>query len=520
MRIWASASGIILVGIGLAIHGVPTVGTAPAEFQLEEATIEDIHAAMQSGELTSRRLVESYLDRIAAYDQKGPAINAVILVNPEALRRADELDRHFEREGLTGRLHGIPVLLKDNVETADMPTTAGSLGLEGFTPPEDAFLVRKLRGAGAIILAKVNLTEFAASGITRSSILGQTLNPYDLTRTPGGSSGGTGAALAANFGVVGIGTDTVNSIRSPSSANSLVGIRPTRGLVSRSGVIPYSLTQDTAGPLARTVADAAAVLEVIAGYDGDDPTTAWSVGQVTAYADGLEPNALEGARLGILRSFFGREAEHHEVTRVVENSIAAMRRLGAVPVELSVELDADELITNVSVSRFELDAHLSSYLARRGAPFPSLGDIVASGKYEPALKGLYEGALARSMDEQDYERRLRERLALRERVMQIMAANRLDAIVYPHQKRLVVPIGEDQKERNGVLGAVTGFPAITVPAGFSSASPSAPLGVPVGIEFLGRPFSEAALIRLAYAFEQATRYRRAPASTPPLTGSR
>jgi len=268
------------------------------------------------------------------------------------------------------------------------------------------------------------------------------------------------------------------------------------------------------------VADAASVLEVIAGYDGDDPTTAWSVGQVTAYADGLEPNALEGARLGILRSFFGREAEHHEVNRVVENSIAAMRRLGAVPVELSVELDADELIANVSVSGFELDAHLSSYLARRGAPFSSLGDIVASGKYEPALKSLYEGALARSMDEPDYERRLRERLALRERVMQIMAAHRLDAIVYPHQKRLVVPIGEDQTERNGVLGAVTGFPAITVPAGFSSASASAPLGVPVGIEFLGRPFSDAALIRLAYAFEQATRYRRPPASTPPLTGSR
>lgn len=253
-QIRANASAV-LVGIGLAIHGVPTVGSAAAEFQLEEATIEDIHAAMQSGELTSRRLVESYLDRIAAYDQKGPAINAVILVNPEALRRADELDRRFDREGLTGRLHGIPVLLKDNVETADMPTTAGSLALECFTPPEDAFIVRKLRGAGAIILAKVNLTEFAASGITRSSILGQTLNPYDLTRTPGGSSGGTGAAVAANFGVVGIGTDTVNSIRSPSSANSLVGIRPTRGLVSRSGVIPYSLTQDTAGPLARTVAE-------------------------------------------------------------------------------------------------------------------------------------------------------------------------------------------------------------------------------------------------------------------------
>ena len=200
------------------------------------------------------------------------------------------------------------------------------------------------------------------------------------------------------------------------------------------------------------------------------------MGQVTSYSDGLEPNGLEGARLGILRSFFGRETEHHEVTRVVENSIAAMRRHGAVPVELGepdnlVELDADELITKVSVSRFELDAHLSSYLARRGAPFPSLGDIVASGKYEPALKGLYEGALARSMDEPDYERRLRERLALRERVMQIMAAYRLDAIVYPHQKRLVVPIGEDQKDRNGVLGAVTGFPAITGARGILERDP-------------------------------------------------
>ena len=494
--------------------------TANAAFRLDEATIAEIHVAMKSGELTARRLVEMYLERIAAYDQSGPALNAVILVNPNAIARAEELDEQFARAGLSGSLHGIPVLLKDNVETGDMPTTGGSLALEGYRPKADAFVTRKLREAGAIIIAKVNLTEFAASGITRSSLQGQTLNPYDLTRTPGGSSGGTGAAVAANFGVVGIGTDTVNSIRSPSSANNLVGIRPTRGLVSRAGIIPYALTQDIAGPIARSVEDAATVLDAIAGYDPDDPTTAWSVGRIESYAqsvglDGL-PYSLNGVRLGVLRSFFGGGDIHRDVTRVTNEALEAMRQLGAETIELDADIDADKLISEVSVSRYELDAHLSAYLSATGTPVRSLRDVLASGKYEPMLEGLYQRALTRSLEEPEYKERLLARVALREQVMKLMADHRLDALVYPHQKRLVVPIGEDQVDRNGVLGAITGFPAVTVPAGFSPRTASAPLGVPIGVEFLGRPFEEPLLIRLASAYEHKTRHRREPASTPPL----
>ncbi len=487
-----------------------------SSFKLDEATIASIHAAMRAGTLTAADLVNMYLQRIDAYDKNGPALNTVILVNPEVKRLAAELDAKFAVSGFTGPLHGIPVLLKDNVETADMPTTAGSKSLEGFFAPDDAFLVKQLRQAGGLIIAKVNLTELAATGITRSSILGQTLNPYDLTRTPGGSSGGTGAGLAANFGVVGIGTDTVNSIRSPSSANSLVGIRPTRGLVSRAGVVPYSHTQDMAGPLARTVADAAKVLEVIAGYDPDDPTTAWSVGKTPRFSSFLDSDGLKGARLGVLASFFGTGPEHEEVNAVMETALQALRDADAHLVTLEDNIDADELIRDVSVGLFELDPDLSAYLAERQAPADSLSEILASGKFEPVLKSIYERALTLNTDSTEYRNRLLERNALRERLVALMADHRLDAIIYPHQKRLVVPIGEDQVGRNGVLASVTGFPAITVPGGFSPPTDSAPIGVPVGIEFLGRPWSEGQLLRIAYAFEQATRYRQPPQSTPPL----
>ena len=322
--------------------------------------------------------------------------------------------------------------------------------------------------------------------------------------------------MAANFGVAGIGTDTVNSIRSPASANNLVGIRPTRGLVSRSGVIPYALTQDMAGPIARTVDDAARVLDAIAGYDPDDPTTAWSVGRIESYASAVGTDGLREARIGVLRSFFGRGDVHRDVTRVTNEALAVMRQLGAELVELDADIDADELISEVSVSGYELDAHLSAYLRASGTSVASLSDVLASGKYEPMLEGLYERALRRSVDDPEYEKRLVARWALRDQVMKLMADHRLDAIVYPHQKRLVVPLGEDQVDRNGVLGAITGFPAITVPGGFSPKTASAPLGVPVGVEFLGRPFTEPILIRLASAFEHETQHRRAPASTPPL----
>jgi len=276
-------------------------------FPLDKATISDVHAAYKSGALTSVRLVQAYLERIRACDQAGPKLNVVIFLNPRALEEAAALDQHFRRTGkFVGPLHGIPVLLKDNVNTRDMPTTGGSLSLAGYTPATDAAITRKLRNAGAIILAKVNLHEFAIWGETVSSIQGQTRNPYDLTRTPGGSSGGTGAGVAANFAIAGIGTDTVNSIRSPASANNIVGIRPTLGLVSRGGIIPYSFTQDAAGLLARTVNDAAKMLNVLVGYDPDDPATAWSVGNTEEdYTKFLKTNGVQGKRIGVLRSFFG-----------------------------------------------------------------------------------------------------------------------------------------------------------------------------------------------------------------------
>ena len=503
---------LLTMSIGyLAGHGVEEV-----EFRIEETTIRKIHLAMSEGTLTSRHLVELYLHRIRSYDQSGPKINSVILVNPNALARADELDQQFTHSGLTGALHGIPVLLKDNIETSDMPTTGGSLSLAGFQPDEDAHLTQELRSAGAIILAKVNLTEFAASGITRSSLGGQTLNPYDLTRTPGGSSGGTGAAVAANFAVVGIGTDTVNSIRSPSSANSLVGIRPTKGLVSRSGIIPYSMTQDTAGPIGRTVNDAYTVLSIIAGYDEKDSSTASSIGNQQPVSPTFKADSLKGARLGILRSFFGNNIKHKEVNLVTQEALKAMQLAGASLIEISVPIDADQLISEVSVSGYEFDEYLSKYLQSSGIATASLQAVLNSGKYEPVLKQLYESALKKSVNDDEYKKRLTKRRALRKQIMKIIAEHQLDALVYPLQKRLVVPIGEDQVDRNGVLSAVTGFPAITVPAGFSKPTATAPIGVPIGIEFFGKPFSESQLIDLAYSFEQLTNHRKPPKSTPPL----
>jgi amidase len=486
-------------------------------FCLEEATIASVHKAMEEGRLKCRRLVEMYLERIEAYDQKGPALNSVILVNPRALELADELDAKFKASGFTGPLHGIPVLLKDNVDTADMPTTGGSSSLEGVVPKDDAFITRKLKEAGALILAKVNLHEFAVWGETVSSILGQTLNPYDLTRSPGGSSGGTGAGIAANLGMVGIGTDTINSIRSPSSACSLVGFRPTLGLISRDGIIPYSLTQDMAGPLCRTVEDAVKVLDAIAGYDPDDAATAWAYGQKPeTYTAFLDPDGLKGARIGVLRSFFGTGPEHIEVNEAINKSIDKMAENGAVIVEIEEPIDANKLVSEVSVHLYDLKRDIDSYLADLGdrAQVHSLEDVIASGKYHPGIEDNIKHAVTLSTESLEYKDRLIKRAKLQEQVMKLMADNKLDAIVFPHQKRLVVPVGASQVERNGVLGSVTGFPAFVVPGGFSKPTDTAPIGVPIGLEMIGRPWSEPTLIRIAYAFEQATKYRRPPVSTP------
>ncbi|OPY10056.1 MAG: Glutamyl-tRNA(Gln) amidotransferase subunit A [Syntrophaceae bacterium PtaB.Bin038] len=492
-----------------------------AKFKLEEATIADVHRAFKSGALTARRLVGMYLERIEAYDRKGPGLNAVITVNPGALKAAAALDAKFRKSGPAGPLHGIPVLLKDNVNTKDMPTTGGSKSLEGYIPPADAFIAGKLRDAGAILLAKANLHEFAVWGESVSSILGQTLNPYDLTRTPGGSSGGTGAALAANFGILGIGTDTVNSIRSPASANSIVGIRPTIGLVSRGGIIPYSLTQDTAGPMARTVADAAKMLNVLAGFDPGDLATAWSVGRNEKdYARHLRKDGLRGKRIGILRSFFGTQPVHGEVNAVMDRAIEDCSKMGAAMVELDTpDLDSGMIVSEISVHLHDLRPDLDSYLGdpKAGTPVKSLGEIIASGKYHPGIEKNIREAMALERDA-GYHERLTKRRKLQDRVMALMAVQHLDALVFPHQKRPVVPVGESQVERNGGLGSVTGFPSIVVPGGFTKHAGSAPFGVPVGVEFLGRPWTEGLLVEIGYAYEQGTKHRRPPPTAPRLAG--
>ena len=504
-------------------------------FDLDEATISDVHAAYKSGALTSVKLVQAYLERIRACDQAGPKLNVVIFLNPRALEEAAALDEHFRRTGkFVGPLHGIPVLLRDNVNTKDMPTTGGSLSLAGYTPATDAAITQKLRSAGAIILAKVNLHEFAIWGETVSSIQGQTLNPYDLTRTPGGSSGGTGAGVAANFAIAGIGTDTVNSIRSPASANNIVGIRPTLGLVSRAGIIPYSFTQDAAGPLARTVTDAAKMLNVLVGYDPNDPATAWSVRNTSVgntsvgntsvgninteddYTKFLKADGLEGKRIGVLRSFFGTAPINGEVNRIANQAVEDLKRSGATVLELNTpDLDSGKLTSDVSVHLYELKPAINAYLAAGNPPVKSLEEIIASGKFHPNIKDSITKAQSLEMDD-SYRLRLQKRSEVQQRVMKIMADERLDAIMFPHQQRLVVPIGEKQVERNGVLGSVTGFPSIVVPGGFSSPTPTATLGVPVGIEFLGRPWSEKLLIEIGYGYEQATRHRRPPPTIPPV----
>ena len=516
---------LLVFALGLAACGGQTVGgegEGSGTLSLEEATIRGIHDAFASGTLVCVQLVEYYLRRVEAYDDQGPALNAILTVNPRALDTAREMDRLYAADGTDGRpLHCIPVIVKDNFDTADMPTTGASVALAQSVPPDDAFVVQRLRQAGALILAKSNLTELARGGTTISSLGGQTRNPYDLSRTPGGSSGGTGAAIAADFGVLGTGSDTGQSIRSPASAQSLVGIRVSRGLVSRDGVIPVSFTQDEVGPIVRTVEDAARMLDVIAGYDPADPITAFSRGEIPpSYTESLDPNGLEGARIGLVLDLVGQDAIHEEVNAVVEDAIATMTEEGATVVRLRIPNFAD-LTRDVALSGFEFKIGFNRYLASLGpaAPVGSLEEFIERGEFHPPLRRGLEAdqSVQNGLADPEYRSRLLRREELRQAVMTVIADNELDAVLYPHQRRLVAPIGEDQRERNGVLSNSTGFPAVTFPGGFSAPTASAPRGVPIGIELLGPDWSEPTLIRLAYAFEQAARIRRSPTSTPPLS---
>ena len=493
----------------------------PVTFQPEDATIAGIHAALAAGQVTCVQVVQAYLHRIEAYDKRGPVLNALITLNPRALETAADSDRLYKSNPRGARpLHCIPIVLKDNFDTADMATTGGSVTLATSRPLRDAHVVRKLREAGAIVLAKSNLTELARGGNTVSSLGGQTRNPYDLTRTPGGSSGGTGAAVAAGFAVAGTGSDTGQSVRSPASALALVGLRPTRGLVSRAGIIPVSTTQDEAGPIARTVADAARMLDVMAGFDPDDPITALGAHTIPAtYTAFLDPDGLRGARIGVLSELFGRDDAHRDVNAVMDRALATMTAAGATIVRITIPR-LDVLTRDIQVSEYETKVAFNRYLASLGpgAPVKSLEELIARGQFHSSLKAGLEAdqRIVDGLDQPEYKNRLLQRANLRQAVMSAMAANRLDAILYPHQRRLVARIDEEQLDRNGVLSNGTGLPAITFHGGFSPPASSAPLGVPVGVELLGPEWAEGRLFRLAYAFEHAARARRPPASVPPL----
>ena len=455
-----------------------------------ELNIAAYHQALLENRITTEDLVAFYLDRIQRYDK---VLSSIICVNPAAIALAKACDDRLRATGkLSGSLHGVPVLVKDNIETSDMPTTAGSLSLEGFRTGKDADLVKRLKAAGAIILAKTNLHEFAIWGESISSIKGQTYNPYDLTRTPGGSSGGTGSALAANFGLVGIGTDTINSIRSPSSANNLVGIRPTVGLVSDDGIVPYSLTQDTAGPMARNVADAAAVLKVIAVQE----------------LPGV--HASDRPRIGVLRSFFGSEAVNAEVNCVMAQTIAELSQSGVEIVEIDDRILIGELVAKVSVHLFDLKAHLNNYLESVHAPYRSIDAILQSGLYHPGIKENLVYANQLDISAPEYQERLERRALLQKQIVALFAMHELDALVFPHQQQLVCKVVESQLQRNGALAAITGFPSICLPAGFSAPTSEAPLGVPIGFELFGLPGRECQLIEISARHEQQYPKRQPP----------
>jgi Asp-tRNA(Asn)/Glu-tRNA(Gln) amidotransferase A subunit family amidase len=503
---------------------VPFADGAPeCAFHLMETSIADVHKAIQAGTLTCHDLVQQYLDRIKTYDQQGPAIDSMLYVNPASLQQADAFDQEFRHTHQLKPLGCIPVVLKDNFDTADMPTTAGAVTLKGAQPEKDAFAVKRLREAGALILGKANLQEFASGGISVSSLGGQVRNPYDLTRTPGGSSGGTGAAVAANFAIAGTGSDTGGSIRSPASANSLVGIRPTRGLISRAGIVPVSFTQDTIGPMTRNVADTARLLDVMAGYDPNDPVTALSVGNIPKTYTAFLQKGLKGARLGVLTNLFGSGPEYEEVNEVMAKAIDALEKEGAVIVRVEDSaLDTNMLTAKFRLNEPEFKTALNGYLRKEGAHVPvhSLAEIIASGNYhKPTLEKFF--ATAESYEDgpnsADYKDRRMRMDEVKLEVANLMAKNQLDALVYPHQKCLVLPIGATfQKDRNGIIAALAGFPAIEVPAGFSRSTPDAPIGVPVGMELLGRAWAEPELLKLAFGFEQATHLRKPPVSTPAL----
>jgi amidase len=527
---------VLSAAVAFALIAAASMRTAtqtparPVPFDLEEVTVAQLQQRMTSGQETARSLVDKYLARIDALDHQGPALHAVIEINPEARAIADGLDAERKSKGPRGPLHGIPVLIKDNIATADrLMTTAGSYALENARPPKDAFIVARLREAGAVILGKTNLSEWANFRSTHSSSGwsgrgGQAKNPYALDRSPSGSSSGSGAAAAANLCAVAVGSETDGSIVSPSSNESLVGIKPTLGLLSRSGIVPIAHSQDTAGPMARTVADAAALLGPMAGTDADDPATKSADAKgLRDYSMFLNPNGLAGARIGVIRNrLFGYSPS---ADRLAETAIADMKQRGAVivdPANIPTLGKFDD--SEFDVLLYEFKADLNKYLAWLGpaAPVHSLKDVIAyndahkdqempyfaqeimlqAEKKGPLTSAKYIGELAQN-----------HRMSRALGIDAVMTKYKLDALVAPTGGPAWLTDlvngdgGTGAAPGPSTVAAVAGYPHITVPAGFAN-------GLPVGISFVGRAWSEPTLIRLAYAYEQATKHRQPPAFAP------
>ncbi|TKD06498.1 amidase [Polyangium fumosum] len=497
--------------------------TSAISLDIVELSAADARDRMAEGTLTARELTQAYLDRIARIDDAGPRLDAIVELNPRALLDAAALDAERRAGMRSGPLHGIPVLIKDNIDVAGMVNSAGSLALADHRPKEDAFLVARLRAAGAVILGKTNLSEWANFRSTRatsgwSSRGGQTKNPYVLDRNPCGSSSGTGAAIAASLGAIGVGTETDGSILCPSSVNGLVGLKPTVGLISRSGIIPISISQDTAGPMARTVTDAAILLGALAAVDPADPA-AWKQGALPRdYTNFLKPGALRGKRLGVLRQAMGT---HPDVDRAAEASMATLRAQGAELVDVEMDTYNRWNEPEFTLMLYEFKDGLNTYLRRSGAPHASLEALIAWNKAHADTvmpffgQELFEKAQALGpLTDAAYldAREAARRLAGNEGLLAVLDGERLDAVVAPSMAPAWLTdhvLGDPFMGTSHGVAAVAGTPSITVPMGESH-------GLPLGFVFMGRAYAEGELLGMAFAFEQATRARRAPAFAPTL----
>ena len=517
-----------LSGIGIVILILTACGGEPAALpepvDVVEATIGQLQAAIFNGNTTCREIVQAYLDRIEAYD-KSKGLNAITVVHPKALEQADALDQKVARQEPLGPLFCAPMLIKDNFDTFDLPTTGGSIALKDSIPPDDAFMVRKLREADVVILAKTNMAEWAFSPRqTVSSSYGTTANAYALDRVPAGSSGGTASGVAASLAVAGMGSDTGNSIRGPSSHLSLFGIRSTIGLTSRDGVIPLSFDRDIAGPMTRTVEDGARIFNIVAGYDPADPYTEHGRDRKEAdYTQFLLADGLQGARIGVLRPLVDTEDADPEVIALFQNAIEDLKRLGAEIVDpLTVEGFSDHLQERNFCSRFRYDA--ANYLRSLGdsAPIKDVTEAFQAGQYAEYIGRRLEGAGRTSVDihPKDWDPPCPDyfehegRMSFLKAVTEAMEAGQVEALVYPtwtNPPATLERAREDYKGDNSQLVApATGMPAVTVPMGFTYGS------LPAGLQILGRAYSEGTLFRLAYAYEQGTKHRRPPEGFPPL----